>query len=173
MIQQRLRSTSSLEEQCSIIWDHYVSRKLKSDLEPFWTHTPYQVVKDFLEKKEISNQEKFLLKEVVKSHFQKDAAEVPIKTGFPNEGTRIMHDCWKAGTFTWIFMGRIFCEDIQKHKKYVLINRKLPDEIYNLLDGDSAPQTLYGAYEIDKNSFYGPAVCLEQLINYLDQQDIV
>lgn len=168
MIYQELKSADSLEKKCDIIWNHYISRKLNSDLEPNWIHEPYQVVKDFLDNK---TQNSFLLNEIIKSHLQKDATEVPIKTGFPKEGTRIMHDCWKAGSFTWIFMGRIFCKDIYKHKNCVIINRKLPDDIYNLIDKDSAPQTLYAAYEINKNSFFGPAVCLDQLINHLDQQN--
>jgi hypothetical protein len=170
---ENLKFAPSLEEQCSLIWDHYLSRRLKNELEPTWIHSPYQLVRDFLDKKSLSSQDFYLLKEVIKSHQQKDAAEVPVKTGFPKEGTRVMHDSWKAGSFTWIFMGRIFCEDIFEHKKYVIISRKLPDEIYNILDKDFAPQTLYGAYKVNKNSFFGPAISSDQLISHLDQQEPV
>lgn len=167
MIQEKIKSASSTKEQCKIIWNHYLSRRLTTDFEPSWIHHPYKAVKDFLDKK--PDQDLFILKEVIKSHLQKDATEVPIKTGFPKEGTRLMHDCWKAGSFTWIFMGRIFCQDIFQHKDYVVINRKLPDDIYQLLDKNIAPQTLYSAYKKEENSFVGPAISLEQLIAHLNQ----
>jgi hypothetical protein len=170
MIQEELKLASSLKEQCEIIWNHYISRRLNNNFEPQWIHHPYEAIKDFLDSKELPTDSVHNLRDVIKSHLQKDGTEVPVKTGFPNEGTRLMHDCWKAGSFTWIFMGRSFCENIHTYKNFVIVNRKLPDDIYALLDGP-APQTLYAAYTINKNWFAGPAVDLEQLIEHLDQQE--
>lgn len=166
-IQNNVKNASSLKEQCEIIWRHYLSRKLKNNFEPIWTHTPYKVIEDYLDNKALSQKELFLLKEVVKSHRQNDATEVPVKSGFPKEGTRLMHDCWKAGSFTWIFMGRIYCENISTHKDFIVINRKLPEDIYSLVDNELAPQTLYAAYKCSDNFFVGPSVSLEKLIDHL------
>ena len=163
---EKINTSSSFEDKCGAVWEHYISRKLKNNFEPFWTHYPYTLVRKFLDKSSLNQEENFVLQETVKSHQQIDGTEVPIKNGFPNEGTRVMHDCWKAGSFTWIFMGRSFAEATQ-YNDFVVVSRTLPIEIYEMID-TNAPQTLYGAYLIDKPSIVGPAVDTESLFEAID-----
>lgn len=167
-------SLSTSLDRCSFLWDHYLSRKRQDEFEPSWVLQPYSLVKSFLDAKgeasaPLNDGDYFVLNETIKSHLQKDGTEVPIRTGFPNEGSRIMHDCWKAGSFSWVFMGRIEAKDIFDYKNFVILSRALPDHLYDLLDKDFAPQTLFVAYErtdISKN--VGPAICIDDLIEELE-----
>lgn len=163
----------SLVEKCRAIWDHYLSRKRNDSFEPNWILRPYELAKLYAESEGkpdgFSDNDYFLLNETIKSHSQKNGNEVPVKTGFPNEGSRVMHDCWKAGSFTWIFMGRAEAKDAFLHKEFVILSRTLPDDLYKVIDKSIfAPQTLFAAYnlfDVSKNT--GPAVCLDDLLNAL------
>jgi hypothetical protein len=159
----------TFDQSCDILWEHYLSRKIpNNEYEPSWTHNPYDLVRMHLDRKELSRKDYFLIEETIKSHTQKDGMEVPVRSGFPNEGTRIMHDCWKAGSFTWIFMGRSFCQNITRHKDFVVVERKLPDEIYRLINQEFAPQSLYAAYKLEEVSTIGPAISLDQLFTAIE-----
>lgn len=157
---------SSLDK-CNYIWDHYSNRKRNDEFEPSWILKPYAILKKYIdEPKSLNEKELFILNEMFKSHAQQDGTEVPVKTGFPNEGSRIMHDCWKAGSFTWIFMARKHSNDISFFEnEYVFVSRKLPDQLYDLIDKDIfAPQTLFAAYHIfDESKNLGPAVSYDDL----------
>jgi hypothetical protein len=152
-----------------------LSRKRLDDYEPSWTLSPYSIVKKALDNKDnldavLNEHDFFLISETIKSHYQKNGIEVPIKTGFPNEGSRIMHDCWKAGSFTWIFMGRTECQPFL-NGNYTVISRKIPDDMYDLLDKEYAPQTLFAAYDrLDESKNIGPAVTLESLLNEINKE---
>jgi len=172
---EKFSSLESPLSKCSFIWDHYISRKRLDDYEPSWALSPYSTVKKAIDNKDnlevLTERDYFLINETIKSHLQKDGTEVPIRTGFPNEGSRIMHDCWKAGSFTWIFMGRIECQAFL-HGNYAVISRRLPDDMYDLLDKDYAPQTLFAAYDrLDESKNIGPAVTLEYLLREIDKED--
>lgn len=166
------------KDRCLFIWDHYLSRKRKDDYEPDWILEPYALVKKFIDLQDgadLDEKEYFILNETIKSHLQADGTEVPVKTGFPNEGSRIMHDCWKAGSFTWLFMGRSESNEIFNHKDFVIISRTLPDDLYGLLDKEVfAPQTLFAAYKKASNSTnVGPAVCIDDLLQELEDKKYV
>jgi len=171
-------SFTSPLERCSFLWEHYLSRKRQDNFEPLWVLKPYSLVKSFLDlegKTEgvFTEQDYFVLNETIKSHVQRDGTEVPIKTGFPNEGSRIMHDCWKAGSFSWLFMGRTAAQDIFEHKGFVVLSRALPDHLYDLLDKDFAPQTLFAAYSVENDSKnIGPAVCVDDLLQELEDKHV-
>jgi hypothetical protein len=169
---------SSPVERCSFLWDHYVSRKRQDSFEPSWVLKPYSLVKSFLDLNGktdgvFSENDYFVLNETIKSHLQKDGSEVPIKTGFPNEGSRIMHDCWKAGSFSWVFMGRQTTHDIFDYKGFTVLSRTLPDHLYDLLDKDFAPQTLFACYNmLDESKNIGPAVCVDDLLQELEDNHV-
>lgn len=165
-------------EKCSFLWDHYVSRQRQDEFEPSWVLKPYLLIKRFLDLEgnadaAFSEEDYFMLNETIKSHLQKDSTEVPIRTGFPNEASRIMHDCWKAGSFSWLFMGRLETKDVFEHKGFVVISRTLPDHLYDLLDKDFAPQTLFAAYnKTDDSKNVGPAICIDDLIEELENNHV-
>lgn len=174
----KFASIQSPIDRCSFLWDHYLSRKREDEYEPNWILEPYSLVKKFLDNQQdldsiFEEKDYFVLNETIKSHLQKDGTEVPIRTGFPNEGTRIMHDCWKAGSFTWLFMGRRETKDIFFKNNFVVFSRTLPDEFYDLLDKDFAPQTLFAAYnKLDSAKNIGPAICLDDLLQELGENHV-
>jgi hypothetical protein len=155
-----------------MVWEHYLSRKRQDNLEPSWILRPYTIIKRYLDNPSDSydDEERFILSETIKSHLQEDGTEVPVKTGFPNEGSRIMHDCWKAGSFTWVFMGRVDSKDALVKGDYVIIDRTLPDNLYDMIDKDMAPQTLYAAYHIsDESKNIGPGVYLTDILKKIEE----
>lgn len=173
-----LEAIKDPRDRCLFIWDHYVSRKRNDDYEPDWVLKPYALVKKFIDLEEnadLDEKEYFILNETIKSHLQEDGTEVPVKTGFPNEGSRIMHDCWKAGSFTWLFMGRADSNEVFYHKDFVVISRTLPDHLYSLLDREVfAPQTLFAAYKkADDSMNVGPAVSIDDLLQELENKKYV
>jgi len=165
-----LSSSKNLGEFCSKLWDYYLSRRRGDEFEPSWVLSSYALVKKALDEADLDEKEAATLREVIKSHLEEDGAEVPVKTGFPNEGSRIIHDCWKAGSFSWIFMGRRSPDTIARHRNFVVLSRKLPDELYNLLDG-SAPQVLFAAYDtVEESKNIGPAICLDDLLKEIEDK---
>lgn len=170
---EHFSSLKSLEEICGFLWNHYLSRKRKDEYEPFWIIKPYSLAKKYLDNKSsFSEDDYFILNQLIKSHLSKDGSEVPVRTGFPNEGSRIMHDSWKAGSFTWIFMGRSFTDDISFYKGFVVLSRTLPKELFDSLDTD-APQTLFAAYDKSNElKNIGPAIYLDDLFFEIDKETI-
>lgn len=159
-------------DKCECMWNHYLDRKRDDEYEPSWVLKPYLILRKYMDdSKSLDEKEFFILNEMLKSHAQPDGTEVPVKTGFPNEGSRIMHDCWKAGSFTWLFMGRKYSNDISiVNNDNVIISRKLPDSMYDLIDKSVfAPQTLFASYNIaDESKNLGPAVSLDDLIEEIN-----
>lgn len=173
LLHEKLLANLDFSEKCSLIWQHYVSRKLDNELEPIWIHHPYELVKNYIDLNNLSQEQLFLLGEVIKSHTQKDGVEVPLKRGFPNENLRIMHDYWKAGSFTWIFMGRALCEGIEKQNGWIILSRTLPNELYRLLDSSLAPPTLFCAYRLDSQDTIGPAIYRENVLKEIKERENV
>lgn len=159
--------------QCIKLVEHYKSRQLKSDLEPKWTHEAYQFAFDFIADLPLNEKQLWILNGTVKSHNLPDGVAVPVDKRQPQGSQRIVHDGWKAGSCTWIFMGRNFKQDsvCQLSDFWVAVQRTLPDDIYNLLDQSLAPSTLWMAYNLklpmqvlnEKDTCVGPAIYLSQI----------
>lgn len=170
---ENIQAANTLKEKANIVWKHYESRKLNSDLEPKWIHAAYEAVNKFVEGT-ASDEEKQLAKEVVMSHSMKDGHSVPAFPEMPSSPMRIIHDGWKSGTPTWVFMGRgISPDSIQDiGEGWVAVKRTLPLEFYKDID-PTAPQTLWIAYHRDQqmgtsaltSNCVGPACSLDDLLN--------
>src|SRR5688572_25231043 len=91
----------SLKNKAYKVWQHYESRKRRDAFEPPWTHRAYELVKQLLDGSLHPNYREAVV-EIIKSH---DLPDGSIVGSFPF-GNRVMHDGWKVGTPTWIFMGR-------------------------------------------------------------------
>jgi hypothetical protein len=168
-LRTKLLTTLPIKEKSQIIWDHYLSRQLKTDLEPNWIHSGYDLIRRVALGEETTKSEGTLLIKLIQSHSTSDGEEVASLSGRPKSVVRIMHDGWKAGSPTWIFMGRS-AENVQSlGEDWVAVKRTLPDHIYNLIDQDIAPPTLWLAYNLnlqmgfDNKNVIGPAISLEQL----------
>lgn len=90
----RLRGKSRDVEKAILVWDHYRQSRIASDLEPRWVHAAYDLIRQFLSGQATWDD----VRALVQSH------ELP--DGFRERDGRVMHDGWKVGTATWVFMGR-------------------------------------------------------------------
>lgn len=164
------------------LWEHYQSRKLPSEptngqellpLEPQWVHYGYDLIRKFVNDEVIEGDALNLLDQIIASHSLQDGSTIAAFPGQPNSPQRIIHDGWKAGTPTWIFMGRALTPDSVVHLGggYVAVQRTVPDELYKMMDPKAAPATLWMAYNLKEqmgmtaltSNVIGPAVSFGQL----------
>jgi hypothetical protein len=176
----KIRSSESVLDKCQVIWDHYLERKLSSGLEPNWVHVGYELVYRALNKEKLSSDQQHLVQEILYTHALKDGTFVPAFSGRPNSPSRLIHDGWKAGTPSWIFMGRNINSNSVKYlgNDWVVVQRTLPEDYYQFLDAEKAPPTLWMAYNLqDKmglnastNNVIGPAIYLDQIIHAIQSK---
>ena len=168
-----------LKAEAIVVWEKYESRKLESALEPTWTHAGYSLIKDFIDDK-INEDDMGIVLEILGSHALPDGSGVSAFPNMPNGPKRIVHDGWKAGTATWIFMGRSLEPNSVKYlgERWVAVQRTLPPEMYKLIDPNAAPPTLWMAYHLDKpmgmtamtSNVVGPAIHFEELITTIEEE---
>jgi hypothetical protein len=167
-------SLTIYKKKVQLIWDHYQSRKLPEEtLEPKWIHAGYELAYNYLQGKTLEPDELEVLDQVISSHTLEDGFTVPAFSGQPQSPMRIIHDGWKSGTPTWIFMGRAFTPDSAVHlgADWVAVQRTLPDELYSQMDPKAAPPTLWMAYNLKSqmgmtaltSNVIGPAISFNQL----------
>lgn len=158
---------NDLKEKAHLVWNHYLTRTLNHPLEPKWIHSGYELVRDFshglIEKSSI-------IEKIIESHFIPDGTFVSSISGRPNTPQRMIHDGWKAGSPSWIFMGRNTNQILHLGFDWVVIGRTMPENLYHLLN-KSAPRTLWMAYNLskpfifdsEKSNIIGPAIAFEQI----------
>ncbi len=117
-----------MKEKSKHVWQRYEERRRNDEFEPPWVHGGYELVKHFLDGN-IDKDDREAAVGVIESHDLHDG-QVVSSFGF---GGRVMHDGWKVGTPTWIFMGRKFCQPEQIANGWIMISRKLPDEIAHMV----------------------------------------
>lgn len=185
-LHEQLTQTPGFREKCKLIWDHYLSRKIPdrepgvATLEPKWIHAGYEIIKKYAEWDGVGQNpadcgadEEHLMIEICHSHGLKDGTSVPAFPGRPDSPMRIIHDGWKSGTPSWIFMGRTLTPDSVVHlgAGWVACQRILPDDLYKMMDPNAAPATLWMAYNMDQqmgltaltSNVIGPAMSFNQL----------
>lgn len=177
---ESMKAAGTLQEKATVVCNHYESRKLNSALEPKWIHAAYDAVKKFVDGVADEN-EKNLVREIVSSHSLKDGYSVPAFPGMPSSPMRIIHDGWKSGTPTWIFMGRALSPDSVEDigNGWVAVKRSLPDDLYKLIDPKAAPATLWVAYHLDRQmgtsaltaNCVGPAMSKKELLSAVELED--
>jgi len=181
-LQEQLSQVASFRDKAKLVWEHYLSRKFPQPqpgvftLEPNWIHAGYELVKKLAEWDGVGKfpeDEEHLVIEICQSHGLKDGFSVPAFPGRPDSPMRIIHDGWKSGTPSWIFMGRALTPDSAIHlgAGWVAVQRTLPDDLYKMMDPKAAPATLWMAYNVDQqmgltaltSNVIGPAVSFSQL----------
>jgi len=175
MLSEKIEAAKDFKEKVQLIWNNYEDRRLKSELEPEWIHTGYEIAFRFTQEKSLDKNEMYLLNQIVKSHSLPDGSSVHAFPDRPNSPMRIIHDGWKAGTPTWIFMGRSSENCVDLGSNWVAVSRTLPDTLYAQLDQNMAPSTLWMAYNkknkmsiSDKDeNIIGPAIYLKQILFHL------
>lgn len=173
-ISKAISLAPTYKEKAQIVWDHYLSRQLPvGSLEPNWVHVGYELVHKFILGEKLQPEELELTDQIIASHSLKDGHTVSAFPGQPKSPMRIIHDGWKAGTPTWIFMGRALTPEsvIDLTSGWVAVKRTIPDDFYADMDQEAAPSTLWMAYRIDKqmgvtaltSNIIGPAISFSQL----------
>lgn len=177
MLRDSLLSCKSMKEKAYLVWDHYKSRKLNSSFEPIWTHAGYELVQKFLDDK-LPEKSLNYFKDVMATHELPDGFEVSSFPNVPSSPIRIVHDCWKIGTPTWIFMGRNFPGAIQQvAPEWIAVQRKLPENLTHLFD-PAIPKNVWMAYNLKDQmglgaataNCIGPALYLEDLLDVINRQ---
>lgn len=168
-----LIKAKSLKDKAQHCWEFYISRKLTNDMEPTWTHLAYQAVKEYLDG-DVQNKE--FVAEIVHSHELADGSTVSSFPGIPNSPRRVIHEGWKVGTPTWVFMGRYATEaSIRINDKWIAVKRKIPDVIFKENFDPSLPTEVWIAYNINEQmgttastaNCIGPAFSYQQILDNL------
>lgn len=185
-----IAAAPTYKDKAQAVWNHYVIRQLptvmlnnivlRNELEPNWVHVGYSLIHKFILGEKLDAGELELVDQIIASHSLKDGHTVPAFPGQPKSPMRIIHDGWKAGTPTWIFMGRSLTPKSVVHLGggWVAVQRTLPDEFFKDMDKQAAPATLWMAYNMDQqmgltaltSNVVGPAVSFNQLWDAVDAE---
>jgi hypothetical protein len=166
-------------EQAAAAWKNYLERRLKqSELEPNWIHATYELLRDYSEGKVRDRDDKQMVKAILASLTMPDCEEVKAFPGMPGSPVRIIHDGWKVGTSTWVFMGRALPGSLVEAlgNGWILVDRPVPPEIRKRMTPD-AP-ICYIAYHRDRQmggstftaECLGPATSREEILMALQME---
>lgn len=176
MLRDELAICKNPQEKAARIWSSYESRKLQSNLEPQWTHPAYEILRQFsLDPVAVAKDSLSLVKELIQSHELADGFEVAAFPNIPKSPVRVMHDGWKIGTPTWVFMGR----SENQHARalghdWVAVAREVPEALAKNFD-PRLPRLVWIAYSIKEPmgmtaktaNCVGPALYFEELVSAL------
>lgn len=176
-LRESLSLADSIEDKCKLIWQHYENRKLTNSFEPNWIHAGYELVYKYLQGEKLDSKSMQLVQEIVNSHSLEDGFSVPAFPEKPSGPMRIIHDGWKAGTPSWVFMGRSLTPEsvVPLKNDWIAVQRTLPSSVYELIDSDQAPPTLWIAYNLNNQmgltgtNVIGPAIYFDELISVVEQ----
>ena len=171
-LSQAVCGEQNYKDKANIVWNHYLSRQIK-ELEPNWIHAGYELVRKLIDGENVEKDEFRVIDQIIESHSLNDGHAVPAFPGQPKSPMRIIHDGWKAGTPTWIFMGRSLTPEsvVSLGSGFIAVQRTIPDYLYDQMDKEIAPATLWMAYNQDKqmgldpstSNVVGPAISFDQL----------
>lgn len=177
---QRIKDAKTLEQKAQVVWDHYESRRLQGPLEPHWIHEAYKPIQTILTGRRVRGEDRDYVREIVHSHGLPDGYTVQAFPGMPGSPVRVIHDGWKVGTPTWIFMGRNLTPDAVKYlgEGWVAVKRTAPPEIFRKLAHGDMPDTLWIAYQLDQPmggsaltaNCIGPCFDLEDVIEGVEDE---
>ena len=174
---EALKKLKTPREKAEMVWNHYLQRKLQTDLEPEWTHPAYDILDNYL-KNQVKKEDIRKIVDVIKTHEIPDGWEVKSLPNKPQAGTRIIHDGWKVGSPTWVFMGRNLHPDATHYlgHDWVATCREVPPDIYELFD-PSIPNLVWIAYHrklpmelSSQKNCVGPAIFYDTFIEALEKQ---
>src|SRR5687768_579777 len=117
------------QKQAAEAWQTYQARRLRqAEFEPNWIHASYELLRDYVEGKVRDREDKNMVKRILGSLTLPDGHEVYAFPGIPGSPVRIIHDGWKIGTPTWVFMGRTLPGSVVKDlgSGWVLVGRPIP-----------------------------------------------
>ena len=178
MLCESIASCKSIKEKAFLIMEHYKSSRLDNSMEPIWIHRAYEIVQEYLDDKLDKNNVNHFY-DIVKSHQLPDGTEVPSFPNKPNSPVRIMHEGWKIGTPTWIFMGRKQSGAVKEFKNGWVVSRRVVPQPFQKLFDPSIPLVIYFAYNVrdqmgmsaDTANCIGPAMDLNDLHLAIERQD--
>lgn len=165
------------QSKASICLEHYLESK-SEQFEPDWMHPAYEILQKFVQV-DLPVEKLKLVKEIIASHECEDGMAVAVQPGVPASGRRIIHDGWKIGSSTWVFMGRKQNAKML-NEDWILVGRKIPDEIFSLNFDSGLPNKIWIAYHRRKqmgmspmDNFIGPTPYLDDLYSEFDRMGLV
>lgn len=163
--------------KAEICLEHYRA-SMSAQFEPEWMHPAYEILQKFIQGS-LPVEKMNLVKEIIASHECEDGRTVTVQPGVPASGKRVMHDGWKIGSSTWVFMGR---KDYAKrlNDDWILVSRKIPDKIFSLNFESDLPNEVWIAYHRRRqmgfspmDNFIGPTPYLDDLYSEFDKMGLV
>lgn len=170
-----LAKVKALAQQC---WDHYQGRKLTGDqaaCEPEWTHPAYQGIRDWIDRPEqFDDDETADIADLIlgiSDHTLRQEESWP----FP---PRLVHEGWKVGTPTWVFLGRAAGHVERYDDDLVLCCRTIPADCRNHLKSIDNCWDCWIAYSLTEPmgssamtaNCYGPCLSKDDLIEAIEQE---
>jgi len=165
------------KSKAKICLDHYDESK-SIQFEPNWIHPAYEILQKFYQD-ELPAEKFPLVKEIIVSHECVDGLAVSAQPGVPSSGRRIIHDGWKIGSSTWVFMGR---KEYAKplNDDWVLVRRKIPDQIFLSNFDPDLPNRIWIAYHrhnqmgmTPMTNFIGPTPYLDDLLSEFETMGVL
>lgn len=180
MLADEVRACTSLQDKAKRIWDHYLERRLPNNMEPVWTHAAYELIQRYsVDPMTIKEAELRLVKDTIYSHEMPDGVEVPSFSNVPQSPTRIIHEGWKIGTPTWIFMGRNdeTGKVISLGQGWIGVIRFVPEELHHHFD-PQLPKGIWIAYNLKDQmgmtaktaNCVGPSLYFYEMVQALEKQ---
>lgn len=173
-LSENLRRVKNERAKARLMWEHYVSRQRTDNLEPKWIHPAYKLAREMAEGRRLDPNDITMFRQMIGSHELEDGTIVPSSNDMP---TGVMHDGWRVGTTSWVFMGRKKAANIAgetgEKSSWVLVGRTIPKTIQSDF-GDS----IYIAYNLNcpvgmgptdwKANVVGPAASVQEVIGQLE-----
>ena len=176
---ESLSLCKSVKQKACLIIDFYNSRRINGSLEPRWIHRAYELLQEYIDDK-IDKKDYSICAELIRSHEMADGSEVPAFPNVPSSPVRIIHEGWKIGTPTWIFLGRNYPDAAHEvGYGWVVVKRQVPIDFYKLFDSSISDTVWIGYHLNDQMGFdatnancIGPAINYEDLIAAIKRQTI-
>ena len=188
----------SVNEDCKKLCESLVARyeasKRTDDAEPEWVLEPYDMAYDFVngglesikEHYVFDGSDKKICKSVIEHLSPLLLEDGTVTESFPFPA-RIIHDGFKFGTTSWVFMGRKESEvevfktelnGIYGGKELFIVSRKMPVEILERTNGLPHPELsgfLYCGYFLKKELKVevGPCHTIDGVINAVNGEGLI
>lgn len=180
MLFEQVRACTSLQDKAKRVWEHYLERRLPNNMEPAWTHMAYELIQRYAnDPASVTDKDLLMVKDTIYSHEMPDGTEVASFPNVPQSPVRIMHEGWKIGTPTWVFMGRNHetGKVLSLGQGWISVLRHVPEELHYHFDS-AMPKDAWIAYNLKDQmgmsaltaNCVGPELYFHDLITSLERQ---
>lgn len=183
-----MSSNEDCKKLCESLVARYESSKRGDDAEPKWTLNPFDMAYDFVngglksikENWSFDGSDEEICKSVLDYLSPLFIADGTVYESFPFP-PRIIHDGFKVGTVSWVFMGRKHSnvevlntpkKSVYGGEKIYVVNRIVPSEIFKNIECNhpEIEPFVYCGYSLDKDIKVniGPCISLDHIVDVIN-----